>query len=355
MKVRKLPPGKKNAILAPHVVLLGAGASIAAYRHWGSAGRALPSMQDLIDVLELRADFKAKGLPVEELNFESFYDDLVTSGKDPELQHLVEQRTYEYFSSLSLPDRPTIYDYLVLSLRSKDLIASFNWDPFLLQAYRRNNIRGVESLPVVAFLHGNVSIGVCHTDKVCGLNGNRCSKCGAPFAPSKLLYPVKQKNYSTDPFIASEWARLRDHLARAYFLTIFGYSAPKTDVEARRLMLEVWQDNHHLELAEVEIIDIKPREELKDTWEEFFIKQHYMVGADIFRSYLFQHPRRSCDAFAAATLMCSPWHDNPFPEYPSLAEAQSWVVPLIDEEARLEELSEPFSGKPLLPNVEAAL
>jgi hypothetical protein len=355
MKVHTLPPVKKNAILAPHVVLLGAGASIAAYKHWGSAGRPLPSMQDLIDVLELREHLNARGVSIEGLNFESFYDDLVTSGKDAELQHLVEQRTYEYFSSLSLPDKPTIYDYLILSLRSKDLIASFNWDPFLLEAYRRNSIRGVGSLPVVAFLHGNVSIGVCHTDKVCGLNGNRCSKCGALLVPSKLLYPVKQKNYSADPFIASEWGRLRDHLGRAYFLTIFGYSAPKTDVEARRLMLEVWQDNHHLELAQVEIMDIKPREELEATWEEFFIRQHYMVGTDIFRSYLFQHPRRSCDAFAAATLMCRPWHDNPFPNFASLAELQDWVVPLIDEETRLEELSEPFSDKPLAPNVEAAL
>ena len=118
-------------------------------------------------------------------------------------------------------------------------------------------------------------------------------------------------------------------------------------------MLEVWQENHHLELAEVEIIDVKSREELEETWNEFSIKQHYMVGTDILRSYLFQHPRRSCDAFAAATLMCSPWHDNPFPHFGSLAELQDWVGPLIEEETRLEELSEPLSGKPLAPNVEA--
>lgn len=212
-------------------------------------------MQNLVDVLELREEVESRGYSAEGMDFESFYDDLVTYGTDPELKRLIEQRTYEYFSSLGLPDTPTIYDYLVLSLRNKDLIASFNWDPFLLQAYRRNGGRGPESLPGVAFLHGNVCIGVCHADKVCGLNGGRCSKCGTNFEPSKLLYPVKQKDYASDPFIASEWDRLRDHLSRAYFLTIFGYSAPKTDVEARRLMLEVWQENHHLELAEVEIIE----------------------------------------------------------------------------------------------------
>ncbi|MGB7541545.1 MAG: hypothetical protein WBM28_05960, partial [Burkholderiales bacterium] len=169
------------------------------------------------------------------------------------------------------------------------------------------------------------------------------------------LYPVKHKDYASDPFIGSEWDRLRDRLSRAYFLSIFGYSAPKTDVEARRLMLEVWRENHHLELAEVEIIDTKPRDELEATWNEFFIKQHYMVTTDVSRSYLFQHPRRSCDAFAAATLMCNPWQDNPFPAFGSLAELQDWVGPLIDEEVRLDERAEPFSGKPLAPNVEAAL
>jgi len=354
MKVRTLPPGKKNSILAPHVVILGAGASIAAYKHWGSLGSPLPSMQDLIDVLELREEIASRGYSVDGMDFESFYDDLATRNSDPELKEIVETRTYNYFSSLELPNRPTIYDCLVLSLRKKDLIASFNWDPFLLQAYRRNGGRGAGSLPDVAFLHGNVLVGVCHKDRVCGLSGGRCSKCGASFASSRLLYPVKHKDYASDPFIGSEWDRLRDRLSRAYFLSIFGYSAPKTDVEARRLMLEVWRENHHLELAEVEIIDTKPRDELEATWNEFFIKQHYMVTTDVSRSYLFQHPRRSCDAFAAATLMCDPWHDNPFPAFGSLAELQDWVGPLIDEEVRLDERAEPFSGKPLAPNVEAA-
>jgi hypothetical protein len=151
MKVRTLPPTKKNAILAPHVVVVGAGASIAAYKHWGQSGPSLPSMQNLIDVLDLRNESEARGYSDDGMGFESFYDDLVTSGADPELRETIEKRTHGYFSSLELPAKPTIYDYLILSLRNKDLIASFNWDPFLLQAYRRNAIRGPQSLPEIAF------------------------------------------------------------------------------------------------------------------------------------------------------------------------------------------------------------
>jgi hypothetical protein len=33
---------------------------------------------------------------------------------------------------LELPDHPTVYDHLLLSLRKKDAIFTFNWDPFLL-------------------------------------------------------------------------------------------------------------------------------------------------------------------------------------------------------------------------------
>jgi hypothetical protein len=35
---------------------------------------------------------------------------------------------------MEIPDHVTLYDELLLTLRSKDLIATFNWDPLLLQA-----------------------------------------------------------------------------------------------------------------------------------------------------------------------------------------------------------------------------
>src|SRR5438128_3976890 len=90
-------------------------------------------------------------------------------------------------------------------------------------------------------------------------------------------------------------------------------------------MLDVWQGNKSLELAEVDVIDVKPRDEIEASWEEFFYSHHYMVTDRVTNSYLFQHPRRSCDAFASATLMCDPWHDNPFPGFEKLEELQACV------------------------------
>lgn len=350
-----LPSLDKNVNLAPHVVLLGAGASIAAYLHWGRKGPCLPSMQDLIEVLSLRSVIEDAGYETAGLNFEAFYDDLSSSGKNDDLRVLIESRVYEFFSSLTLPDVPTIYDYLVLSLREKDIIATFNWDPFLLQAYMRNEVVTKDRRPRITFLHGNVKVAVCTNCEVAGVNGRRCSRCGTSMEPSKLLYPVKRKNYNDDPFIKTEWDVLRQKLNRAYFLTIFGYSAPVTDVEARSLMLEVWKENKALEFAEVEVVDIRSRKELESTWRDFFFSHHYMTAKDVFRSYLFTHPRRSCDAFASASLMCEPWHDNRFPHFKTLKELQEWVVPLIAEEELYDKERKSFTGNPLAPNEKTVL
>ncbi len=307
-------------------------------------------MQDLIDILSLRNDISNAGYKIENLNFEVFYDELASSGKNRELKKLIESQVYSYFGSLSLPETPTIYDYLILSLREKDIIASFNWDPFLIQAYMRNEVVTRTRRPSIAFLHGNVKIGLCENDRVSGINGRRCSRCGEAFQPSSLLYPVKSKDYTNDKFIKGEWDAIRGHLNRTYYLTVYGYSAPDTDIEARKLMLDVWKENKTLELAEVDIVDIKSHDELEKKWQDFFVSHHYMITNDIFRSYLFTHPRRSCDAFASATLMCDPWNDNPYPRFETLEELQEWVMPLIKEEELYDSKKEPFSGKPLLPN-----
>ena len=211
----------KNVNLSPHVVILGTGASRASYLHSGCVGKPIPLMKDIVDMLDLRSSIIEAGLDLKDIDFEAFYDELATSGQNLTLKKNIEDRVYDYFSQLHLPDKPTIYDYLIVSLRDKDLIATFNWDPFLLQAYRRNRV--LRRLPRIAFLHGNVSVGICYKDKVSGLIEQVCSKCGQPLKPSRLLYPVKHKDY-IDPFIKSEWEVLSQYLEQAYLLTIFGYS-----------------------------------------------------------------------------------------------------------------------------------
>lgn len=345
-----LPAWDGNVVLAPHVVILGAGASAAAYDHWGRLGRPLPLMNNLVDVLSLTKLIKDAGINPQQ-NFETLYGSVLASDQLAGLREEIEARVYEYFSSLCIPDKPTIYDYLVLSLRDKDIIASFNWDPFLLQAYVRSRRFSGAKLPRLAFLHDNVMVGLCKEHRVSGRNGNACSQCGNILTPSKLLYPVDKKDYNADAFINGEWAALKAALKHAYLVTIFGYSAPHSDVEARQLMLEVWNQNETKTLAEVEIVDIRPRVELERSWQDFYVSHHYGITESIFETLSFRYPRRSCDAFAASTLMMNPWHDNFFPKFDDVAELQQWIAPLVAEERAYDETRAQFSGSPIAPNV----
>ena len=122
----------------PHVVILGAGASRAAFPNGDRHGYPLPLMTDLIQLIGL--DDLVDDLDLEHYttNFEEIYSHCHESGQ-VEIMKEMERRTYNYFDDMKLQECPTLYDFLILSLRAKDLIATFNWDPLLVQAAERNS------------------------------------------------------------------------------------------------------------------------------------------------------------------------------------------------------------------------
>ncbi|MFQ5443890.1 MAG: hypothetical protein ACE5EK_04650 [Nitrospinales bacterium] len=132
-------------------------------------------------------------------------------------------------------------------------------------------------------------------------------------------------------FINNEWQELQTHLKEAYLVTVWGYSAPITDVEAKQLMLDVWKKNTTKVFSAFHIIDIKDEEEVKANWQDF-TAWSFSVGKSIWDEQLFHFPRRSCDAFAMATLQQSPWSENPYPKFTTLGDLQKWIKPLIGEE-----------------------
>jgi hypothetical protein len=325
---------------SPHVVILGAGASRASFPSGDANGKKLPVMADLVDCLGLRPLIEGAGFS-NASDFEALYDEIATSGLHPSLKTEIESRVRNYFEALEMPDAPTIYDFLVLSLRENDFIATFNWDPFLVKAYLRN--QGVAKLPQLLFLHGNVMVGVCPSDRTEGFRTKPCHQCGGPLEPTRLLYPVRQKDYNSDHFIASQWAKLKQALNEGYMLTVFGYGAPATDVEAVELMRQGWSDNPTFDLAEVAIVDIRLEHELRGVWERFLCRTHYSVSADIWSTWLFGAPRRSCESFAMATLQNNPWRKNPYPKFRSLSQLHAWLTPLV-----MEERQRHFTGDPCL-------
>jgi hypothetical protein len=216
-------------------------------------------MADFVETLGLVHMIAAAGENPSD-NFEAIYSRLHKVGKIPVLEE-IEAATYSYFQKLALPNHPTLYDHLILSLRKKDLIVTFNWDPLLPQAYKRWRHLG-DVLPIIAFLHGNVDLGVDRNKKVSGFLSDE-PYSGRKLAPTLLLYPVGQKDYNSDPFIAEQWKMATDYLREAYYVTIFGYSAPATDIEARDFLLKAWRENATKVLAQFEVIDIRDKKMLK--------------------------------------------------------------------------------------------
>ena len=208
----------------PHVFILGAGASLAAFPNGDANGNKLPLMYNLIDIVGLRPLLSKHNCKLKCNNFETLFSELYEQNPDSELLFEIEEKVADYFRSLRLPKEPTIYDYLVLSLRPKDVIATFNWDPFLFQTFERNYY--FTKGPQFYFLHGCAAIGWCEKDKKQGRNGSLCEICGEVYKPTKLLYPIKKKNYNSNKYIASQWKNLQGALKEAFTFTIYGYSAP---------------------------------------------------------------------------------------------------------------------------------
>lgn len=321
----------------PHVVLLGAGASCAAIPHGDKNGHFISAMSGFIDNLGLGNILSDIKINTKSNNLEDIYMELdcrsVLEGECKKVKERLEEEIYNYFVSFEIPDSPTVYDFLVLSLTGKDLIATFNWNPLLVQAYIRC-LSITKNVPQLAFLHGNVAVAYCDKDHVMGSPGKDCPECHRRLIPSKLLFPVKDKDYNHHMSIRTQWSTLQQYMKNAYMFTIFGYSAPKSDVEAVGLMKQAWGSVDERNLEEISIIDIRSENDVIDSWKNFIHTHHYNYSTSFFDSYLAKMPRRTCEATFNRLMNCR-WLDTEgkeFFEAMSFSDIQKLIEPLLEDE-----------------------
>jgi hypothetical protein len=317
--------------LRPHVVLLGAGASRAAFPSGDAAGRRLPLMTDLVEVVGLQPLVEAAGRDyAKEKNFEVIYGRLALEPSHSSLLRDIERRIDAYFAALSLPSHATLYDRLLVSLRPTDAVFTFNWDPFLFDAYQRN--RAVVPLPEIFFLHGNVRIGACLTHDHWGARHDRCPDCRNTLTDVPLLFPIERKDYSSDPYIRRNWEAAEALFRDAFTLTIFGYGAPASDKDAVELLRSAWLARSDRTLEHIEIIDTAQQSSLHDRWFAFTPTLHYRVESTFDRSRLARWPRRSRESLLYPMTQGVPCEDFPLPAADSLGALQEFAAHIARHE-----------------------
>jgi len=279
----------------PHLVILGAGATIATIPNGDKNGRKSSVMKNFIAELGLENYLEGIKLRTKSKNLEGIYSELFERDDFAEIRNKLEEEIRSYFSLLRLPDTPTIYDLLVLSLRGKDAIATFNWDPLLIEAYNRV-CKITKDLPELIFLHGNVHAGACPENHRHGYVNKKCPDCNNIFEAVPLLYPIKNKDYANGYFLNNQWGKVKSYLNEAPIVTIFGYGAPKTDEEAMKLLKEGYGSNIRV-MHQIEIINLESKTKLRSTWEHFYIysHRHVEVYKSFFESRIAQFPRRSIE------------------------------------------------------------
>ena len=315
-----------------HTVILGAGATIATIPNGDKNGKQSSVMNGLIGKLHLGDILSGIQLKTKSDNLEDIYSELHSRPECKEAVAALEKRLYDYFASLELPDEPTVYDYLILSLNEKDEIATFNWDPLLLQAYVRCHSI-THKLPYIFCLHGNVAMGYCSAHKEYGMTDAECPICGELLPPTKLLYPVKNKGYTDDEYISKCWEAIQQCIEESYAITIFGYSAPSSDKEAVALLGKAWGPLEERQLEEVSVIDVIGEDEVREKWKNLIYSHHYRYTNSFFESYLGMFPRRSCEMIFA-TFQCNlpPDCNAGFRENMTWEELANYLEELLIEE-----------------------
>ena len=295
-----------------HIVIIGAGASIASLPDGDYYGHKPSCMNDIIEDLGLKDILEKVNLKTKSHNIEDIYSELYERDDCATVREQVEQAIFDYYSKIRIPDKLTIYDLLVLSLRKKDVIVSFNWDSLLLQAYLRWE-KEIKDLPQLLFLHGNVGLGVCdacHAPFPIGeflpnddkFYSNNCPNCHAQLRPLKLLYPVKHKDYNKDPFINAQWDYLQNIICNGAITTVFGYKAPASDVEAmeiiKKAFVKLGEESRQFDILEIIERPGFSLEELTESWWEIvdFTKHTPKLYHSFFESTLARFPRRTIEA-----------------------------------------------------------
>ena len=326
----RLPRIKNRRLQDPHVVIVGAGASIAACR-LDKNGMKVPLLKNIHNILGLTDELNKYNFSNEEMqDFELLYSNIYNKDMYASLPRYLEKSVRDYFKKLTIPDEPTMYDYLILSLTDKDAIISFNWDPFLMQAYRRN--LNVGNLPMLIFPHGNVGMGICEKCHTMGYADTLCTECYNEYQDMPLLFPIGKKDYHKHDIIKYQWKLAKEYLSRAAGITVYGYGVPDTDREAYDLIKEAYSESNIKDIAPFTIINLLSEKQTQmDKWKELLDDKMVDFAEKFEDTILWSNPRVSLEHLFDAILQQHPrTQEKSYKMFNTLTELQQFILTIDD-------------------------
>ena len=215
-------------------------------------------MWNIVDVVGLSDLLMTPVLLSTEMTSRRSLPDLVAD-EYTELVATIDADVFDYFASLDLPEKPTLYDHLVRSLRNKDIIATFNWDPFLVQA-----IAGSGDPKQRAVLHcfctATRPLGIARTTRlsvwvvveataIAAVNLCRTAGCSTR-SERRSTIPTRSRERA-GTYFGDRYRRIPGHDFRIQCAPL-RMSKPLTAPEN-----EAWGSPASRDLEEIEIIDVK--------------------------------------------------------------------------------------------------
>ena len=115
-------------------------------------------------------------------------------------------------------------------------------------------------------------------------------------------------------------------------VTIFGYSAPVSDIAAVDALMGAWGENALGAMNQVEIIDVLDEAKLRASWLDFIRFDHYEAHSDFYDSWIAKHPRRTGEAHRKQYWEAEFIVDNDVPQDLDLDGIKNWYRRLIEVE-----------------------
>lgn len=154
---------KDTSMGRPHVVVIGAGASVVALPNGDSNGKTLPVMGNLVEVVGLEPVLERNGIEYEGKNFEAIHSELYEKSAYQETLRVIENQIRPYFLELKLPPYLLFQRWMMAGETPCPRAALTTGIPESASLRMRNTCAYVYLLVLTTAFSCNYSTGVSHS------------------------------------------------------------------------------------------------------------------------------------------------------------------------------------------------